>query len=94
MQISVATVLGVLVGWMFGWSTISGLVFGMAISVARPGTPAGVRPARLAPRMPGIGLTTEPSEATVRSTRRPPYPTESLISAPPADAGSSCSASR
>ena len=33
-QISVATVLGVLVGWMFGWSTISGLVFGMAISVA------------------------------------------------------------
>ena len=26
--------LGVLVGWMFGWSTISGLVFGMAISVA------------------------------------------------------------
>ena len=33
-QISVATVLGVLVGWMFGWSAISGLVFGMAISVA------------------------------------------------------------
>ena len=25
-QISVATVLGVLVGWMFGWSAISGLV--------------------------------------------------------------------
>lgn len=33
-QISVATVLGVIVGWCFGWSTISGLVFGMAISVA------------------------------------------------------------
>ena len=33
-QISVAAVLGVLVGWMFGWSAISGLVFGMAISVA------------------------------------------------------------
>ena len=31
-QISVATVLGVIVGWCFGWSTISGLVFGMAIS--------------------------------------------------------------
>lgn len=33
-QISVATVLGVVVGLLFGWSIFSGLIFGMAISVA------------------------------------------------------------
>lgn len=33
-QIAVATVLGMGVGYLFGWSPVSGLVFGMAISVA------------------------------------------------------------
>ncbi len=33
-QITVATLLGMGVGWIFGWSTMSGLIFGMAISVA------------------------------------------------------------
>lgn len=33
-QISVATLLGVLVGYIFDWSLVSGLIFGMAISVA------------------------------------------------------------
>ncbi len=33
-QITAATLLGMGVGWIFGWSMMSGLVFGMAISVA------------------------------------------------------------